>query len=97
MKIKNVLSSRIGGANVAKVTSPRERVRTFFDTADAWRIFVQGSTLVLLIGAVNLVFVLQSDFEQYNIGRMSTTFGYAFMMFTGALFLFKAFYFLFIL
>ncbi|MGB5188709.1 glycosyltransferase [Robiginitalea sp.] len=97
MKIKNALNSRKGGANVPKVTTPGGRLRTFFDTADAWRIFVQGSTLVLLIGAVNLVFVLQSDFEQYNIGRMSTTLGYAFLMVSGALFLFKAFYFLFIL
>jgi hyaluronan synthase len=75
----------------------RERVRNFFDTADPWRVFVQGSTLVLLLGAIQLVYVLQSDFEQYNLEKMSSTFGQAFLAVTTALFLFKAFYFVFML
>ncbi len=83
--------------NVLTLRTLRQKVNTFFDTADAWRIFIQGSTLVLLLGAVNLVYVLQSDFEQYHLGRLNTSFGYAFLVITGALFVFKAFYFLFIL
>ena len=75
----------------------RERVQNFFDTADPWRVFVQGSTLVLLLGAIQLVYVLQSDFEQYNLEKMSSTFGQAFLAVTTALFLFKAFYFVFML
>jgi hyaluronan synthase len=83
--------------NLLTFKALRQKISNFFETADAWRIFVQGSTLVLLLGAVNLVFVLQSDFEQYHIGRLNTTFGYVFLLITGALFVFKAFYFLFIL
>ena len=89
--------------SIPAISSPRifrslkQKINTFFNTADAWRIFVQGSTFVLMLGAVNLVFVLQSDFEQYNVGRMNSTFGFAFLVVSGALFLFKAFYFLFIL
>ena len=75
----------------------RRKIQNFFDTADPWRVFVQGSTLVLLLGAVQLVLVLQEDFEQYNLEKMSSTFGRAFMAGTMALFLFKAFYFAFML
>ena len=75
----------------------KARVQNFFETADPWRVFVQGSTLVLLIGAVNLVYVLQQDFQQYNLEKMSSTFGRAFLAVTTALFLFKAFYFAFML
>ncbi len=73
------------------------RISHFFKTADAGRIFVQGSTLVLLLGGIRLVMVLQHEFQQYNLERISTSFGLFFLALTGALFLFKAFYFVFML
>lgn len=72
-------------------------IRNFLDTADAWQIFVQGSTVVLLFGAAYMVYILQSDFEQYNLERVNSTIGMLFLAISGGLFLFKAFYFAFIL
>ena len=86
--------------SILKIFSFRElneKVITFFNTADPWRIFVQGSTLVLLLGAVQMVNVLQNDFEQYQIDRVNSTIGWVFLMISGALLLFKAFFFLFLL
>ena len=39
-------------------------LRTFLETADAWGVFVMGSTFVLMLGSAYLVYVLQGDFEQ---------------------------------
>lgn len=75
----------------------REKIANFFATADAGRIFVQGSTLVLLLGGMHMVYVLQHDFEQYNLSRMTTALGTLFLMISAAFFLFKAFYFGFML
>jgi len=72
-------------------------IQHFFHTADPWRVFIQGSTLVLLLGAVNLVFVLQQDFEQYNLQRVTSVFGRAVLWVSAGLFLFKALYFVFML
>ena len=77
--------------------SARLKIRTFLDTADAWSIFVQGSTFVLLTGAVYLVFILQNDFEQYRLNRVNTTLGLAFLVVSAGMFAFRIFYFLFIL
>ena len=79
------------------VQTLKEKLSHFFATADGGRIFVQGSTLVLLLGGMNLVYVLQNDFEQYNLNRMSTVFGSVILAISAAFFLFKAFYFGFIL
>jgi hyaluronan synthase len=75
----------------------REKIAHFFATADAGRIFVQGSTLVLLLGGMHMVYVLQHDFEQYNLSRMTNALGTIFLMISTAFFLFKAFYFGFML
>ena len=80
-----------------KYSEFKEKSSTFFETADAWQVFVQGSTLVLLLGAILMMTVLQKDFAQYNFNRVHTTFGWAFLMFSGVIFVFKAFYFVFIL
>jgi len=71
----------------------KEKSSRFLATADAGRIFVQGSTLVLLLGAINLVLVLQPEFEQYHLQRINSAFGWAFLMISGAFLLFKAFFF----
>ncbi|MEN8788142.1 MAG: glycosyltransferase family 2 protein [Flavobacteriaceae bacterium] len=74
-----------------------KKIQAFFNRADAWTIFVQGSTLVLLLGAVQMIFVLQSDFEQYQIGRLNSTLGYGFLMLSIGVLMFKAFFFVVIL
>ncbi|WP_394344430.1 glycosyltransferase [Aggregatimonas sangjinii] len=73
------------------------RMRRFFETANPWGIFVMGSTLVLMIGAAYLSYILRSDLTEFNIERSSSTFGQAFMYVALGLFLFKAGFFLFII
>ncbi|MFX0555892.1 glycosyltransferase [Maribacter sp. CXY002] len=73
------------------------KIKTFVETANAWGVFVMGSTFVLMIASIYVVYVLQTDFEQFNMDRMSTTFGLVFMIIAGSLFLFKAGFFLFTL
>lgn len=72
----------------------KQKIRTFFQTADAWGVFVLGSTFVLMLGSAYLVYILQGDFEQFNFERMSSTLGLYFMVFAGALFLFRVGFFL---
>lgn len=74
-----------------------QRIQSFFNSADPWRIFVQGGTLVLMLGAIQMVNVLQQDFEQYHISRVNSTLGWGFLMVSMAFFFFKAFFFVFIL
>lgn len=69
-------------------------LRTFLETADAWGVFVMGSTFVLMLGSAYLVYVLQGDFEQFNLERMESTLGFSFMIVAASLFLFKAGFFL---
>lgn len=73
----------------------QNKIRTFFETADAWGVFVMGSTFVLMLGSAYLVYILQGDFEQFNIERRGSGLGYTFMMVALTLFIFKACYFLF--
>ena len=72
-----------------------QRIKRFFDTANAEHIFVQGSTLVLLLGAVYMVYILQEDFDQYHVDRNSSVLGQLFLAVSIAIFAFKAFYFVF--
>ncbi|GAB2767060.1 glycosyltransferase [Salinimicrobium soli] len=53
-------------------------------------IIVRASSIVLLIGAAYLVYVLQNDFSRYNLERLDTLWGRIFFAIAGALFLFKA-------
>lgn len=75
----------------------KDKVSSFFDTANAWGIFVMGSTFVLMVGAAYLMYILQSDFTQFNLERMGSKLGLAFMIVAGGLFLFKASFFLYTL
>lgn len=59
-----------------------------------WGIVVLLSTFILMIGAAFLVFNLQSDFSAYNMERMSTTWGLIFVVIAGALFLYRAGFFI---
>lgn len=73
------------------------KVKRFFETADAWGIFVLGSTFVLMVGAAYLVYILQSDFTQFRLDRNSSTLGFIFMAVASALFVYKALFFIYTL
>ncbi|WP_417936259.1 glycosyltransferase [Flagellimonas ochracea] len=73
------------------------RVKNFLDSADPWGVFVLGSTFVLMIGSAYLVHILQNDFTLFNTHQMQSRLGFAFLIFSGALFVFKACFFLYTL
>lgn len=70
-------------------------IQRFFETANAWGVFVMGSTFVLMLGAAYLVYILQNDFIEFNLEKTSTTFGFSFIILATGLFIFKAGFFLF--
>lgn len=57
-------------------------------------VLVRAASFILLLGSAYLVYVLQSDFTEYNLGRMDSTWGFAFFVVATALFLFKACFFI---
>ncbi|WP_299434619.1 glycosyltransferase family 2 protein [uncultured Maribacter sp.] len=67
------------------------------NTTDPWGITVLASTFLLMIGAIYLVYVFQSDFDQFNKERSSSIIGLTFMTIAGVLFALKAVYFAYIL
>lgn len=75
----------------------KSRVQSFLENANAWGVFVMGSTFVLMLASIYVVYVLQTDYEQFNIERRSTTFGLIFMAIAGSLFVFKAGFFVYTL
>ena len=56
-----------------------------------------GSTFVLMIASIYVMYVLQSDYDQFNQDRLSTTFGMIFMVIATGLFAFKAGFFVYTL
>ncbi|MAU14850.1 MAG: glycosyl transferase family 2 [Muricauda sp.] len=92
--MENTLSDQKEKETVKEKASFLNRIKHFFETADAWGVFVMGSTFVLMLGALNLIVVLQNDFEQFNLERMTTMLGSTFMYIAGGLFLFKAMFFI---
>ncbi|CAM4164129.1 glycosyltransferase family 2 protein [Zobellia roscoffensis] len=74
-----------------------QKFRIFIETANAWGIFVMGSTFVLMIGAAYMSYILRSDLNQFNLERSTSTFGQGFMYLALGLFIFKAVFFLFII
>lgn len=73
-----------------------EKFKVYIETANAWGIFVMGSTMVLMFGAAYLSYILRSDLTQFNVDRSSTTLGQWFLYVAMALFIFKVLFFLFI-
>ncbi len=71
------------------------KLRNFFETANAWGLFVMGSTFVLMLGSVYLAFILRSDLTEFNVARSTTTIGAIFLNIAIGLFIFKAGFFLF--
>ncbi len=101
MKIENKMIKRVQESNLASDTQNSNgilgNIRTFFQTANAWGIFILGSTFVLMIGAAYMVFVLQSDFTEFRLDRKSSTIGFIFMAIAAGLFLYKTLFFLYTL
>ncbi|MEM6864495.1 MAG: hypothetical protein AAF575_04920 [Bacteroidota bacterium] len=42
----------------------KDKIITFFETADAWGVFIMGSTFVLMIGSAYLIYILKGDITQ---------------------------------
>lgn len=57
-------------------------------------ILVRATSLVLLMGAAYLVFVLQNDFSRYNLNGLDTGWGLTFFVVVMALFFFRAGFFI---
>ncbi|MFS4466409.1 glycosyltransferase [Maribacter sp. 2210JD10-5] len=88
----------------SKITTPNKTDQRKFknkfvqsiENANAWGIFVMGSTFVLMLGAAYLVYILQNDFTQFKIDRNNSLLGSAFMKLALGLFIFKASFFAYI-
>ncbi|WP_445735560.1 glycosyltransferase [Mariniflexile sp.] len=66
-------------------------------TANFWGILVLTCTFLLIIDAVYLGFVLQKDFEQFHIERLSSAWGLSLIIFSGTFFIFKGSFFIYTL
>lgn len=75
----------------------KTRLQSFIQNANAWGVFVMGSTFVLMIASIYVMYVLQSDYDQFNQDRMNTTFGMIFLFIATGLFAFKAGFFVYTL
>ncbi|MCO6148650.1 glycosyltransferase family 2 protein [Flavobacterium sp. NRK1] len=55
---------------------------------------VHIGTFLLMIGSAFLVYLLQDEFQQFNIDRMDSTWGFCFLILATSLFIFKGVFFL---
>ncbi|MHA3787074.1 glycosyltransferase family 2 protein [Flavobacterium hauense] len=58
------------------------------------QLFVLAGTFSLLIGATVAFYFLKDEFEQLNLDRMATSWGFALLVLTGTLFLFQVSFFI---
>ena len=70
------------------------RLKHLIENANAWGIFVMGSTFVLMFGSAYLAYILQNDFTQLHLERRSTMIGLIFMIVAAAFFVFKLSFFI---
>lgn len=104
MKSENTVTPQFH-TNKLKDTTPsfkngyllKRKLQSFIENANAWGVFVMGSTFVLMIASIYVMYVLQTDYDQFNQDRMSTTFGMIFMVIATGLFAFKAGFFVYTL
>ncbi|MGO3181888.1 MAG: glycosyltransferase [Aequorivita sp.] len=78
-------------AKIDKIEKPLKK------RSNPWGIFVLVSTFLLMIGATYLFFLLDSDFAAFREERLSSTWGYAFLVLATGLFVFKAGFFVYTL
>lgn len=98
MKTKNTTK---GNMKTLKNTTNKTEKKPFFsrmkhliENANAWGIFVMGSTFVLMFGSAYLAYILQNDFTQLHLERRSTMIGFIFMIVAAAFFVFKLSFFI---
>ncbi|UWX55124.1 glycosyltransferase family 2 protein [Maribacter litopenaei] len=104
MKSENTITPELHRTNRSDATPSfkngfliKTRIQSFIQNANAWGVFVMGSTFVLMIASIYVMYVLQTDYDQFNQDRMSTTFGMIFMFIAAGLFAFKAGFFVYTL
>ena len=66
-------------------------------TTNLWGVLVLVCTFLLILDAIYLFFILQNDFYEFNAERTASIFGLTFMLIAGALLLFKAGFFIYML
>ena len=76
---------------INKIEKPSKKL------SNPWGIFVLVSTFLLMIGATYLFFLLDNDFSAFREERLSSTWGYAFLVLATGLFAFKAGFFIYTL
>ncbi|GGW86319.1 glycosyltransferase [Salegentibacter mishustinae] len=84
--MKNNIASNqsVSSAEKSSINNQKNKSR------DLRGIMVRASSLALLFGAAYLVYVLQGDFNRYNLNDMDSTWELAFLAVTGSLLLFRA-------
>ena len=84
--MKNNIASNqsVSSAEKSSINNQKNKSR------DLRGIMVRASSLALLFGAAYLVYVLQGDFNRYNLNGMDSTWELAFLAVTGSLLLFRA-------
>ena len=70
------------------------KLKFAIENANAWGIFVMGSSFVLMIGAAYMAYILQNDFTQLHIERRSSLIGLIFMIVAATFFVFKLSFFI---
>ena len=88
--------------SIAPLTSADEQTQSVFNesttehdkTRDLRGIMVRASSLLLLMGATYLVYVLQNDFSLYNFDGIDTGWGTVLFIIAAGLFLFRAGFFI---
>ena len=70
------------------------KLKFAIENANAWGIFVMGSSFVLMIGAAYMAYILQNDFTQLHIERRSSLVGIIFMIVAATFFVFKLSFFI---
>lgn len=87
-------SSKFKNTNV----SPSElKANKSSKSPNPWGIFVLACTFLLMIGATYLFFLLDSDFAAFREERLSSTWGYAFLVLATGLLIFKSGFFIYTL
>lgn len=101
MKVETIPSRQLNKSKAVhnNIVSPvaQSYKKPLNKSINPWGTFVLVSSFLLMIGAAVLVYVLQNDFNQFRIDRMSSTFGYIFLMVAMTLFVFKAGFFIYTL
>ena len=92
MRTENDFTTKMKKNNTK--TTLFSKLKNFINNANAWGIFVMGSSFVLMIGAVYLAFILQGDFTQLHLERRSTVIGIIFMIVAAVFFVFKLSFFI---